>query len=119
MQKTIKLGNYGEQLVAQHLQADGFTILEKNYRQRCGEIDLIAYKKDLLVFVEVKLRRSHYFDLSHVITHSKQQKIITTAKTYLARTDHDDKACRFDVALVECIDGAPKITYIPQAFVGT
>ncbi len=116
MQQTTKLGLYGEELVAQHLQKDGFTILEKNYRQRCGEIDIIAQKNDLLVFVEVKLRRSEYFDLSHVITRSKQRKIITTAKIYLAYNKVDDTACRFDVAFVTYTHKNPDILYIPHAF---
>jgi len=116
MQATQKLGSYGEDLIAQHLQADGFTILEKNYRLKCGEIDVIGKKDEILVFVEVKSRRSDYFNLSHVITQSKQRKIIITAKKYLLNNNIDDVACRFDVAFVTYANTHPTITYIPNAF---
>ncbi|NRB21393.1 YraN family protein [Candidatus Dependentiae bacterium] len=113
MNKTQTLGNAGETLVAQQLISQGFTLLAKNYRRRTGEVDLIASKKDIIAFVEVKTRKNKYFDLSTVITRSKQRKIIMAAKEYLVRHDHYDKVCRFDVALVE---NGNQITYIPNAF---
>jgi putative endonuclease len=117
MRQTSALGIFGENLVAQTLINQGFTILERNYRRFNGEIDIIAHQKELLIFVEVKTRRSSYFDLSLVITPSKQNKIIAAAKLYLtASKDHYTKICRFDVALVQGDPAMPEITYIPNAF---
>jgi len=114
-----KCGNEGEKFVAQALEKQGFTIEQRNYQWRMGEIDLIARKKQLLVFVEVKTRTKKYadFDLSMVITPSKQHKIIATAQHYLALHDLQDVGARFDVALIEPdTQGNPHLTYIPDAF---
>ncbi len=108
------LGKQGEERVASMLEKKGFTIVEKNYRQRFGEIDLIAQKGNLLVFVEVKTRRSATFDVSQVVTRSKQKKIIMVAQYYLAGHTNDERACRFDVAVIEHEGG--EIIYIPDAF---
>lgn len=113
--KRRSVGSQGEDAVAHWLISRGFTVLEKNYRTREGEVDLIASKSDLLVFVEVKTRKSSYFPLSQVIVPQKQKRIIRAAKHYLASHEYGEKACRFDVALVE---GAvtQSIEYIPHAF---
>jgi len=106
------LGDEGELMVARALERQGFTIQAKNYRKPFGEIDVIAKKNDLLIFVEVKRRKKRSFDLSQLITLSKQRKIIMVAQEYIARHNHDSMYCRFDVAL---IDGQ-ELTYIPDAF---
>ncbi len=116
MDKRKQLGQQGEDLVAQKLQQDGFTILERNYRKQYGEIDLIACKDDVLAFVEVKMRTRCYFDLSEVITRSKQRKIAMVAQYYAVHNNYDDKVWRFDVALVEQGKTSPTITYLPNAF---
>jgi putative endonuclease len=111
-----ELGNKGEQLVAQHLERDGFTIRALNYSRKTGEIDVIAQKDELVVFVEVKVRQKNYFHLSSVIDHSKQQKIIKTAQIYSTYNQLSEHILRFDVALVQQEDGTCTITYIPNAF---
>jgi len=110
------LGKTGEDLVAERLKTDGFTILAQNYRKRYGEVDLIANKDDLLVFVEVKTRHNPYFDTSEVITPAKQHKILTVAKEFLVRHGIEDKQCRFDVALLEQRGSQFEIVYIENAF---
>lgn len=118
MPKDFKqLGSKGESLVADKLQQDGYTLLAQNYTTRTGEIDVIAMKNEVIAFVEVKLRRSQYFQLSQVIVPSKQRKIIKTAKLFIARNNFGAKSYRFDVALVEKQPTADfEITYIPNAF---
>ena len=112
---TRHTGDAGEQAVADWLVKDGFVVLARNYRVRQGEVDLIASKGELLVFVEVKTRLAEHFYLSEVITRSKQRKIIYAARQYLAsKFQYLDKVCRFDVALVTGNDF--QITYIPHAF---
>lgn len=116
MNNKQQLGVYGENLIATKLEHEGFKILARNYKKRSGEIDLIAAKQSLLVFVEVKMRRSPLFDLAEVITRSKQQKILTVAKQFIVTHNHKDSMCRFDVALIEMRNAIPHITYIPNAF---
>lgn len=111
------LGNSGEELVAHYLQANGYTIIARNYRKKFGEIDIIAENKESIAFVEVKNRRSIFFDLSQVITRSKQRKIIAVAKAFLLHHTRGEKACQFDIALVEGEGSAAKIQYIPRAFI--
>jgi len=116
MDRRSQLGKTGEEIVVTMLEQKGFSILDRNYRKRYGEIDLIASKGDLLVFVEVKMRKNPKFDLEYLITYSKQKKIVTVAKEYIARYNHDQKTCRFDVALIAGTKENHKLTYIPNAF---
>jgi len=111
-----QLGKTGEDLVVTLLEKRGFYVLHRNYRKRYGEIDLIASKEDLLLFIEVKMRKNPRFDLEYLITYSKQKKIVMVAKEYIARYNHDQKTCRFDVALIEGTKENHKLTYIPNAF---
>ena len=107
---TKKLGNSGEQKVAEYLEKNGFTIQVRNFSCRYGEIELIASRKELMVFVEVKTRTIKTDFLHDLISYSKQQKIIKTMKHYCA-TLVKEYALRFDVAFVyhdtvEYIEGA-------------
>lgn len=114
---TKTTGNQGELAVVKKLRQDGFSILRQNYQIRQGEIDIIAQKNELVVFVEVKTRKNQYFPLSQVITPSKQRKIIATAKWFIAQNKIVDTLLRFDVALVT--EGKEyTIDYIANAFQG-
>jgi len=116
MNSRSQLGKAGENIVVAALKKKGYSILDRNYRRQYGEIDIIAGKKDLLLFIEVKMRKNPRFDLEYLITYSKQRKIVTVAKEYIARYNHDQKTCRFDVALIEGTIKNHKLTYIPNAF---
>ncbi len=111
-----QLGREGELKTAQFLSKHGFTIVEQNYRKKHGEIDIIARKPQLLVFVEVKMRQHNYFDLSDVITSSKQRKIIAVAKEYIGRNGWQECAYRFDVALLQGTENNLELSYIENAF---
>lgn len=115
--EKISLGKKGEELVVISLKKEGYIICARNYTRPCGEIDIIAEKDEIRVFVEVKLRQSHYFNLSEVITPTKQRKIITTARCYNKQLNETRPMIyRFDVALVEYNGKDYDITYIPNAF---
>lgn len=116
MHHRANLGKEAEEKVADNLRALGFKIVEQNYRKRHGEIDLIATKASLMVFVEVKMRQHQYFDLSDVITASKQRKIISVAKEYIARKGIENQSYRFDVALLQGTSQGLDVQYIPNAF---
>ena len=79
------LGKEAEEKVAKELIKNGFTILERNYRKKYGEIDLIASKPQLLVFVEVKMRKDVILILLMLLRPGKQRKIIAVAKHYIGR----------------------------------
>ena len=113
---TSLLGSAGEQAVGDWLQKQGFTVLCYNFRSRGGEIDVIAQCKDLLCFVEVKVRTTDYFNSSGLITPSKQRKIIHTARLFCLKNKVSDSILRFDVALAKPAQNIFEITYIPNAF---
>jgi putative endonuclease len=112
MHERTQRGRHAELQVAQTLQKQGFTILAYNYRIKGAEIDLIATKDSLLIFVEVKMRTQNYFDLGDVIVASKKRKIMFAAKDFIARNKYHQISYRFDVALIQ----ETQMTYIPNAF---
>ena len=118
MHNNRQFGNTGESVVVNWLQENGFLVIARNFTTRLGEIDIIATKKEVLVFVEVKTRKIAHFHSSHVITNTKQRRIINTAKRFIQQNNITDKACRFDVALVLQGDGGYEIEYLENAFQG-
>ncbi|HBR70663.1 TPA: YraN family protein [Candidatus Dependentiae bacterium] len=116
LSNRLDIGKKGEELVVQWLKKNGYKIVAQNYRSCRGEIDIIAQKNEICTFIEVKRRKSSYFALSEVITKSKQQKITFTAQKFMSERPIHSYAYRFDVALVEGLEGSETITYIEQAF---
>lgn len=109
-----RIGAAAEELAARHLLAHGLRILERNFRVRGGEIDLIAQDGKSLVFVEVRLRsRADFGGAAASITVHKQQRIILAARHYL-RT-HGEQACRFDCVLLDALD-AKTVEWLKGAF---
>ncbi|WP_271255050.1 YraN family protein [Pseudanabaena sp. Chao 1811] len=104
---TKKVGDRGEMLVAQLLQAQGWEILATQWRCRWGELDLIACDRQWLIFVEVKTRSDRNWDGDGIlaITPQKQTKLIQAASLFLCQhPELATLACRFDVALVRRIN---------------
>ncbi len=112
----LLFGKKGEELAAQWLEQAGYQIYEKNYAVKYGEIDIIAGKGDLLIFVEVKIRQQAYFYLSQLIAPSKQRKIIKAALWYIAQQHITNMIYRFDVALLEGDVNNYTMHYIENAF---
>lgn len=95
--KANPKGAAGEEYAAETLQGLGYKIVERNFRSRCGEIDIIAVKDDIIAFVEVKTRHNHSAVSGFAaVTPSKQRKIIMTAMWYM-RTNGCELQPRFDV----------------------
>ena len=95
-----RLGQVGETLAAQHLARRGFRVLERNYRTRWGELDIVAFDGRILVFCEVKTRRSRHgavWPLESVHPHKRRQ-VRRMASVWLhGRSDHPSAAVlRFD-----------------------
>jgi len=97
-------GAAAEALAAEFLVARGLVILERNYRCRSGEIDLIARDSDMLVFVEVRLRSCAAFGgAAASITANKRRRIARAAKHYLGKLGHEPP-CRCDAILLDALD---------------
>ena len=100
MQKNI-YGKKNEIIAADFLKSKGYQIIETNYKNKIGEIDIIAKDKDYLVFVEVKARFSRMFgDPTEAVNYTKQQKIRAVASLYLIISKQVNANCRFDVVAV-------------------
>jgi len=109
----------GEELACRYLETRGGRILERNYRCRLGEIDIIGRIDDCLVFVEVRYRRSSRFgDPAETVDRRKQQRMIRTAQHYLSRHGRGAAglATRFDVAAIRPGPGQPAVDWITDAF---
>lgn len=113
---TKKIGQYGEDLAAQFLRQKGYKIIERNFSVQGGEIDIIAQKSSMLVFVEVKTRKNDVFGTpAMAVNFGKRQKIIHTALIFLHINNHHG-ACRFDVIEVYLKDNKKTINHIQNAF---
>lgn len=77
------LGDFGERLAVQHLEAKGYQIVERNYRRREGEIDIIARFGDVLAFVEVRCRRGSAMGTAiESLSRTKQRRLVALAEVY-------------------------------------
>ncbi len=115
-QKSTKMiGDLGEKLALEYLQNKGLKLVRKQYRSRFGECDLIMRDKDVLVFVEVRYRKSSVFCLpEETINYKKQQRLLKTAEYFLF--NHPTSDCRMDVVAISGQEPNFKITWIPDAF---
>ena len=120
MSKTAKqqTGQTAEDLACDYLQQQGLQLLERNYRCRQGEIDLIMRHDAYLVFIEVRYRRNANFcSGAESVDRRKQQKLINTATHYLQQ--HSQLAqhpSRFDVISMSRQKNTPAIDWIQDAF---
>ena len=116
-QRTRDLGLNGEEFAARYLEAKGYRIVERNYRIRSAEIDLIAERDGVIVFVEVKTRKNKkYGRPAEAVTLAKQKKIISAASVFMQREEYVQSACRFDVIEVYYEEGVRHINQIENAF---
>jgi putative endonuclease len=106
-------GARAEELCADLMRAAGLRLLDRNWRCRHGEIDLIAEERGTLVFAEVRMRSPGNFGgAAESVTAAKRARLIAAARLYLMR--HPQATCRFDVFL---FDGAPRhVQWIKNAF---
>lgn len=115
---NISLGARGESIAVTYLKGRKFTIIERNFRCKCGEIDIIAKDGKTYVFVEVKTRRTMTFGPPQLaVTPFKQRQISKAALTWLAKKNLHDAAARFDVvAILLHNQTLPGIEHFTNAF---
>ncbi|MBW2036887.1 MAG: YraN family protein [Deltaproteobacteria bacterium] len=110
-------GVSGESFAVEVLEKNGYQILEQNYRTSLGEIDIIAREGDVLVFVEVKSRRTGQFGSPKLaVTAKKQRKISMVALEYLKQTRQNGEKARFDVVSIRFVPEQPDVEIIKNAF---
>lgn len=115
MESKQEKGKRGEDLAACFLTGQGYTLLQRRYRKRGGEIDLICRQNDTLVFVEVKARTTgRYGTPAEAVNRRKQRALTLAALSYMHQKGLSESPCRFDVVEVDLRDG--QIRHIKDAF---
>jgi len=115
---NITLGERGEAIAVAYLKGQKFTIVERNFRCKCGEVDIIARDGKAFVFIEVKARRTLAFGPPQLaVTPFKQRQISKAALTWLAKNRLHEAVARFDVIAILLRDHeVPAIEHIRNAF---
>ena len=114
------LGKTGEDLACRELERRGYAIVARRYRQRGGELDIIARDGATLVFVEVKAREGHDFgEAAEAVTPFKRRRIAQLALDYVMRHHLSGCPCRFDVVSIHFDSGEPVLEVFQGAFEAT
>ena len=107
---AVSIGNIGEETAVKALKKQGYKIIERNYRTKMGEIDIIAKDGEYTAFVEVRLRKNNNFGTpADTIDARKQQKIINTAQIYAVTNGIYDTPMRFDAVLINADTDGEKL----------
>ena len=114
---TKKIGDEGENRAVECLLSKGFAIIGRNWRTKDGEIDIIAYKNDTIVFVEVKTLPNGTVDMiQRELNYQKRQRIIKTSKRFLLNhRQYSNSYVRFDVIVID-MPGLEPVYQIENAF---
>lgn len=113
---THSIGNSGESRACTHMINLGFKILERNWRYRHEEIDIIAENESFIVFVEVKTRKNNLYGRPETfVNRKKQNHMIRAANEYLIKKNLDKEA-RFDIIAVTGLGDDGEVVHFPNAF---
>lgn len=117
--KDNKFGEFAEQLAAEHLLTQGYTIMERNWRPKNShlEVDIIAQREDTIVFAEVKARGLDSDDPADAVDEKKQRRLARAAETYLASQPYDF-FYRFDIITITGDENEYTLEHYPDAFLG-
>mgnify|MGYP002725731816 CR=1 FL=1 len=112
---SSRKGAAGEQTAVEHLLGEGYTVLERNFRVRGGEIDVVALDGEVLCFVEVRTRQNaDHGEPVETVGRAKQRRLVTAARHYLGRHEQD-REIRFDVIGI-VLEPEPRIQLVRGAF---
>jgi len=113
----IAVGRAGEDEAARLLEKSGYRLVERNYRCRYGEIDIIAMDGDTVVFVEVKTRGSDAFGSGkQSVDGRKQRRMVAVSSNWLSEKGLEESAARFDVVSIDVSSGSFVSEIIRNAF---
>lgn len=118
MRAKDAVGAYGERVAVRFLADAGYAVLDRNWRCRHGELDVVAIRGGVVVFVEVKCRRSSAFGVpAAAVTSAKIERLRAAAALWLAERDLAEAEVRFDVvAVVRPLRGAAVVEHVEGAF---
>ena len=112
-----ELGELGEKLACEALEARGYAILARRWRGLHGEIDIVAEEGETLVFVEVRVKSTQEFgSAAESVTRAKQRRVARMAKEYLLVNAVPERPCRFDVVAIDVVEDVPRLVVFPGAF---
>ena len=113
----LEQGQAGEDVAVQLLKKLGFRILERNWRCRGGEVDVICLDRDVVVFVEVRTRGAQCRSTpAQSVNRAKINKLARAASLFLSQRDWWERSCRFDVVAVVHTAQGHRLEHIPNAF---
>jgi putative endonuclease len=116
LHRLLTFGRRSEILAADHLRTLGYRIVASPYRTKTGEVDIVAWERDTLAFIEVKARKNTD-PPEDSVGWQKQQRIIRAAHAYMTRYRLHDKPYRFDVLAVTTLPGSkPEFRLLRDAF---
>lgn len=116
MSQHLKLGKRGEEIAAEFLLQNNYEIIQQNFKAQNYELDIIAKKDNILIFVEVKTRNNNYFGEPEESVNHKKEKHITKASELFMNNYDDFIDIRFDIIAIILQDGNVKIKHIEDAF---
>ena len=112
-----QVGNKGESLAEDYIKRKGYNIIQRNYRCRLGEIDIIAKDDDTIVFIEVRTKQNENFGTPQdSVTSTKMSKISKTALSFIHEKNLSGFSYRFDFIAITFSQGKPNIEHIENAF---
>jgi putative endonuclease len=116
--RRTKPGGAGESLACRYLESEGYRIVERNWRCRSGEVDVIARDGDVLVFVEVKQRHgASHGEAVEAVTFGKRRRVVRAARLWAAARDVSESLLRFDVVSIDDDgQGRPRVRHDRGAF---
>lgn len=110
---AVSIGTLGEDTAVKILKKQGYKIIERNYKSKMGEIDIIAQDGEYTCFVEVRMRKTNDFGTpADTIDERKQHRIINTAKQYAVAKGFYDTPMRFDAVLINATLKSGKLSNI-------
>lgn len=110
---AVSIGQKGEETAVKILKKQGYKILERNYRTKTGEIDIIALDGQYTCFIEVRLRKSNDFGTpADTIDQRKRRRIINTAKYYAVTKKIYDSPMRFDAVLINAVSFGDELSNV-------
>lgn len=114
---TKDVGNEGENKAVEFLISKGYGIIDRNWRTRNGEIDIIAYKDETIVFIEVKTLPNGTMDMiQKELNRQKQERILKTSKRFMINhRQYSNSYVRFDVIVID-MPGFESVYHIENAF---
>ena len=119
MAEHNRLGVHGEDLAVQHLEKEGYAVLERNWHYGKEEVDIICTNKTFIVFVEVKTRSTDFFGMPESAVNKRKRKVLVRLADAYVNIHNITLDVRYDIISILSWDGGHKIRHIEDAFYPT